>query len=219
MKKILILFLFVAILNAKNPLVYASLGDVIYDNLPKIENLKNLEEYSVFNEKIDVYVQEVNALKKYGFLVENGDSAASSKVYLEKLRELSKTNDFFVRSAKMSYMSAIENENSPLFSSIINSGLIDVQANKSQIKEYYFAHSDDINATGVIQSFLDEDALLLQKNQPKQYKSKKETEAEKIRRIREKDKERKEAIKRSLEEEVSRKKAQILQEQVRELAQ
>jgi hypothetical protein len=219
MKKILILFLFVAILNAKNPLVYASLGDVIYDNVSKIESLKEIEEYSVFKEKIETYVQEVSALKKYGFLIENGESSASSKVYLEKLRELSKTNDFFVRDAKLSYLNAMDNENFILFSVIINSGLIDIQANKSQIKEYYYAHSNDINTTGVIQQILDEDALLLQKNQSKQYKSKKESEAEKIRRIREKDKERRESIQRSLEEEVSRKKAQILQEQVRELAQ
>lgn len=218
MKIFLLLFLFVTFLQAKNPMIYASLGDVIYDKVSYIENLKHLNEYALMNEKIESYVQEVRELKEYGFRIENGDETASSKVYLEKLRELAKTNDYFIRSAKMSYENALDNENSALFSVMINSGLIDTESKKAEIKEYYYAHSDEMNTTGVVQTFLDEDARLLVKDKPKT-KTKKELEAEKIQRIREKDKEKKEAIKRSLEEEVSRKKAQILQEQVRELAQ
>ncbi|MBU0719767.1 hypothetical protein KJ877_00340 [bacterium] len=220
MKKIFILSLLVGMLSAQNPTVYSSLGDKIYDNAQNIEKLKDLEYFLSFRSKIEQYTLDVENAKKYGFAIESGDKSKNKRVYLNNLRDLIKTNDFFLRSIQSSYKYAIENNDNDLFSYVINSGLIDTQKHKDEIKEYYIANSEDINATGVIQKFLDEDKMMEEQREArvKANKSKKDKEAEKIRRIRQKDKEKDEALKRSLEEELIRKKTQIREEQKRELS-
>ena len=220
MKKILtLLAIFPFLLYGANPKPYAALGDVIYDNVENIEKLKEIPKYALFKEKIESYVSKVAALKEMGYALEKGSASANKKVYLNALRTLSKENDFFLRDAKQSFKDAIEKQDSVTFEKIINTGLIDTQKNKEKIIEYYFAHQEDINASGVIQGYLDEDAKLRAKReaQRKRYKTKKQLEEEKIRRIREADKRKKEALEKQLEQEVARKKEQIRAEQKSEL--
>ena len=220
MKKILTLLAILSfLLYGANPKPYAALGDVIYDNVENIEKLKEIPKYALFKEKIESYVSKVAALKEMGYALEKGSASANKKVYLNALRTLSKENDFFLRDAKQSFKDAIEKQDSVTFEKIINTGLIDTQKNKEKIIEYYFAHQEDINASGVIQGYLDEDAKLRAKReaQRKRYKTKKQLEEEKIRRIREADKRKKEALEKQLEQEVARKKEQIRAEQKSEL--
>ncbi len=220
MRKFFIYFLLLAtLLFAQNPIAFAALGDVIYNNVDKIEKLKNIDEYKIYDEKIDKYVADVKKAKEEGFALENGSTAVTKKAYLNKLRSLAKTNDFFVRSVASSYDAAKRDQNSRLFSQIINSGLLDTNERKKEIIDYYFAHAQDMNTTGLIQSYLDEDAKLRAKKeaQQKRYKSKKEREAERIKEIREKDKREKERLEKKLQEELQKKKEEIREYQKEEL--
>lgn len=221
MKKLFILFLFSALLMAKNPNVYAALGDVIYDNAIKIEKLKSITEYSSSSNVIDRYLSSVNKLKEEGFKIEAGDKNLDNRQYLNKLRKLSKTNDFFVRKVYKTYKMALKNEDSWLLSQMINSGLMDTQKYKNEIIEYYMTHSDVMDTKGVIKQYLDEEEEL--RAQQKISKVKVELTREqilnaKIKRLRENDKLRQEAIKKSLEEEVAHEKVKIREEQVKELS-
>ena len=220
MRNFFIILLLSTLLLAQNPIAFAALGDVIYDNVDKIEKLKNIDEYKIYDTKIDNYVQEVKKAKEEGFALENGSDTVSRKAYLNKLRELVKTNDFFVRSVASSYEAAKKDENSRLFSQIINTGLLDTQERKKEIIDYYFAHQEDMNTTGLIQSYLDEDAKLRAKKEAQQKRiiSKKEREAERIRRIRENDKREKERLEKKLQEELKKKKEQIREYQKEELS-
>ena len=220
MKKIILFLTIIStIILANNPRVYAALGDVIYDNVDNIEKLGELDTYANQHDTINTYVQKVKETKENGFSIEAGDKTVDKKSYLNSLRKLSRENDYFVRSANNSYKRAIKNENSELFSKIINSGLIDTQRNKEEIINYYFAHQEDINASGVIQGYLDEDEKLRAKReaQKKRYISKKEREAAKIKRIRENDKREQEKLEKLLQEEVNQKKKTILKDQKQEL--
>ncbi len=220
MRKFFIYFLLLAtLLFAQNPIAFAALGDVIYNNVDKIEKLKNIDEYKIYDEKIDKYVADVKKAKEEGFALENGSTTVTKKAYLNKLRSLAKTNDFFVRSVASSYDAAKRDQNSRLFSQIINSGLLDTNERKKEIIDYYFAHAQDMNTTGLIQSYLDEDAKLRAKKeaQQKRYKSKKEREAERIKEIREKDKREKERLEKKLQEELQKKKEEIREYQKEEL--
>lgn len=219
MKKIIILFIVSTLLIAQNPKVYSVLGNVIYDNANNIEKLKFIEKFSSFEDKIDKYVIDVNKTKNDGFLIETGTDNIDKAAYLDKLRELAKINDFFVRSANSSFEYSINNEDSKLFSEMINSGLIDMRKNKSEIINYYLEHSNDINATGVLQEFLDEDQALRKEREDslKLRLTTKEQEEAKIKRIRKNDQEKQEAIQKSLEEEVVRKKIEIRKNQIKEL--
>ena len=207
------------LLFAQNPIAYAALGDVIYDNVDKIENLKNIDEYKIYDKKIDKYVADVKQAKEEGFALENGSDSVTKQAYLNKLRALAKTNDFFVRSVASSYDAAKKQEDSRRFSQLINSGLLDVSERKKEIVDYYFAHAQDMNTTGLIQSYLDADAKLRAKKeaQQKRYKSKKEREAERIRQIRENDRRTKEKLENKLQKELKEKKLEIREYQKEEL--
>lgn len=220
MKKIIILLLLSTLLLAQNPKVYSALGDAIYDNAEKIEKLKKIEKFSSFHEKIDSYVIAVAKAKNDGFAIERGSKDIDKKAYLEKLRELAKTNDFFLRSVNSSFEYSISSEDNLLFSQMVNSALIDTEKNKSTIINYYLEHSEEINATGVIQKYLDEDKALQKEreNRRKLRVTAKELEKAKIKRIRKNDKEKQEALQKSLEAEVLRKKTAIRKNQIKELA-
>jgi len=219
MKSIIIMYLFTLALFAQNPKVYAALGDVIYNNVDKIANLTTVKEYQKYTTTINKYTKDVKKTKKDGFCIESGKKCINKKEYLDKLRTLSRTNDYFVHSVKRNFASSMKENNNLLFSKIINSGLLNTQKNKETIINYYYENKDDINATGVIQAFLDKDAELkrLKDAQRKKYKTKKMLEEEKIKRIRKNDMLKQEKLEKKLQDEVERKKIEIREEQQKSL--
>jgi len=189
MRNIFILIFFSLFLYANNPKVYAVFGDVIYDNAEPINHLTTIEEYKIYKEKIANYIQELTKIKKMGLAVDVSLDESLKKEYLINLRKLSKENDFFIRTVQTNYNNAIEDENSRLFSQIINSGLLDTQKNKKEIIGYYLRHSDDVNESGLIQFYLDEDVKLKAKRDEilVKHKNRRAHEEEKIANIREND--------------------------------
>jgi len=107
MKKILLLLIFSILLFAKdatplnNPKVYSSLGDVIYNNLPKIQALKQLQEFKNFTNKIDEYTLNVQKAKKFGFEIESGNKIKLKIDYLNEIRKLNKVNEYFKKIIKI----------------------------------------------------------------------------------------------------------------------
>lgn len=219
MQKLILVSLLTTLLFSQNPKVYSALGDVIYNNATLIEGVEDLDAMAHYKDKIKKYIQKVGAAKKQGFAIEEGDSSIDKKEYLSTLRSLSKENDFLLRMIRNKYTTALKNEDSQLFFKLINSGLIDTQEHKQEIIDYYFAHQDDMNTSGVIQAYLDEDAKLRARKEAelRNKKSKKQRELEKIRRIRAKDKKEQEALERKLQKELEQKKKEVLQKQKMEL--
>lgn len=221
MYKFFIIFFFSSLLlNASsNPKPYATLGDKIYDNAKNIKKLENLGDYYLYLDDIKKYLQEVKATKKLGYMLNDNSTLQSKKDYLEKLRELSKDNDYFMRMAETSFKSSIKNNDSLLFSQVINSNLIDTKKYKKEILDYYFTHSKDINSSGLIQKYLDEDKALQEAREKmhKKYKTKKMLEAEKIKRLREEDKRKHMELEERLNKVLEKKKKEIRKEQKMEL--
>ena len=219
MKKIFFLTLFTTLLFSNNPAVYSALGDVIYDNVKGIEKLSEIEEYLVYKDKIIKYVAEVDTTKRAGFLIEKGNKNIDKKSYLNNLRKFSKSNDFFTRSARNNFLESMEKENSKLFSALVNSGLIDTKKYKNDIVTYYLFHMDEINPEGTIQEIIDNDEALKNKKVKKRvYRSKKQIQQAKIKRIRENDKKRQAAIEKRLQERVNKEKTEIIDYQKKELS-
>ena len=219
MNKIFFLTLFTTLLFSSNPAVYSALGDVIYDNVQGIEKLGEIDEYLVYKDKIKQYVSEVDATKRAGFLIEKGNKKIDKKSYLNNLRKFSKINDFFTRSARNNFLESMETENSKLFSALVNSGLIDTKKNKNKIVTYYLFHMDEINPEGTIQEIIDNDEALKNKKVKKRvYRSKKQIQQAKIKRIRENDKKRQAAIEKRLQERVNKEKTEIIDYQKKELS-
>lgn len=220
MYKILLFLLLPLLVFAQNPKVYSALGDVIYDNVQDIAKLAKIDEYKIYSAKIKKYVNAVVLTKRMGFSIENEELGVDKKAYLNRLRELSKDNDFFLRLVDRSFKESLKNQNSLLFYSVINSGLLNTQKYKKDIIDYYFKHSDEMNTTGLIQQYLDEDAKLKAKReaQKRRYKSKKQRELERIRRIRQKDKEQQERLEKELDEKLRKEKEKIREYQKEELS-
>ena len=221
MKHFLLLLSFAFTLFASNPTIFASLGDKIYDNAPKIKKLKAFKEYKPFISKIDEYVKEVEATKKLGFAIENGTHQNASRIYLKKLRELAKTNDFFVRSANAVFDQAYSTKDFELLMDILDTGLIDVDRNKERLLKLYEENMDRFEPRGVLKQLVDASALKKQTKHSKEYyeRLRKMREQEKIRRLREKDKKRQEELQKRLEAELKKKKRKIQKEQIKELKQ
>lgn len=219
MIKTFILLLLATFLSA-NPKIYSALGDVVYDNVQNIEKLKNISEFREYESQISEYVKSVYVAKEIGHSIDMGTQEIDRKEYLNTLRELSKINDTFFRHVQNMYENSIKQKDTLLWSQIINSGLIDTQKYKDVILEFYFDHSEEIDLDGVVQNFLDEDEKLKVRNTKKNNVSltKKEEQEEKIKRIREKDKLEQEAIQKTLEDELIKKKLQIRSYYIKELS-
>ncbi len=202
----------------KAPKVYSALGDVIYGNVDNIVRLKELNKFKSFSEKINNYSVSVEKSKAIGFNIESGNKNIDEATYLETLRTLSKENDYFVRSVISAYKLSIQKQDSKLFLETVNSGLLNTDKNREQIVEYYLSHSQDINASGVIQKYLDEDAQLNKKKKSYDYaKAKRLRDEAKIRRIREDDKKKQAQLEKDLTQEVQQKKVEIRENQKKEL--
>jgi len=155
-------------------------------------------------------------VKEVGFMIDKNRSNTSKKEYLKKLRELSVTNDFFIDLVNSYMEKSMSEEDNILYLEMANSRLINVQKYKKQIKKYYYAHKSELNIKGTfVQTLIDEDL----KNKKPLYigPTKEELEKAKINRIRAKDKAKQEAISRSIEEELTKKKLKIREEQKSEL--
>lgn len=220
MKFFLILYFFVTILIAQNPKIYSVLGDGIYNNIENIIKLKEIPSYIDEKENIDVYVEEVYLTKKIGKELDNGNESVDKLEYLNKLRALSKENDRYMRSAQMNFRASMSNGDSELFSTLINSGLIDTPRYKDEIINYYMGHVEEINPEGVIQNFINEEKHLEKEEHTnkKIYQSKQQRQKDKIQRIREQDETKQKALEESLQKEVDKKKGEIRENQKKELS-
>jgi hypothetical protein len=210
MIKILALLLLATLLSA-NPKIYSALGDVVYDNVEKIKELKNIKELQEYESEIDRYVISVYAAKKMGFSADINSEDLDKKEYLNRLRKLSKTNDMFYKYVQDLYKESIEKEDAKLWQKLINSGLIDTQRYKYEILEFYFAHSSELDEQGVVKEFLDRDKDLKTKNTKKNTSIllNEEAQEDKIKSIRKKDKLKQEKTQKTLEDEQKKKKAEI----------
>ena len=218
-KLFILLFTFTTLLFSANPKPYATLGNKIYDNANNIKKLTTIGDYYLYVDKINSYFVKVNLAKQLGFSLDKNSTPKEKREYLQTLRKLSKDNDYYIRMVYNSFEASMQNGDSLLFNRIINSGLIDTKANKKRILDYYFAHSKDINSSGVIQAYLDEDEALRRKHEAMKRKrlSKKMLEEQKIKRLRERDKARQIGLEKKLNEALEKKKREIREEQREEL--
>ena len=218
-KTIFILFLTLS-LNASNPKPYSVLGDLIYNNANNIKNLKYINSYKLNKSKIREYIKEVNNTREYGFDLQKGINNKDKKIYLNKLRKLAKMNDQYFRDAKNAFNISIKKNDYMLFGDVINSGLIDIETNKETILNYYYKNSDKIEKKGILKNILDEDAKqkALREAMRKRYKTKKQLELERIKRIRENDKLAKLKIEEELKKDLKQKKIEIRKNQEKELS-
>lgn len=219
MLKIVLLLVLTLTLYASNPKIYAALGDLIYNNEPKISKLAELQIYRANRETIQNYSKEVQRVKEMGIVAEKSKDKKLQKEYLIRLRKLSKENDFFIRSANKNYEKALQTQQSEDFVGLVNSGLIETNARKEEILNYYYEHKEEIDLTGVLEEYVKEDKELKKKRDIKSVKkrTKEALAREKIERIRKNDLEAQKRLELRLQEELTEKKSAIRKDQAEAL--
>lgn len=219
MLKIVLLLVFTLTLYASNPKIYAALGDLIYNNEPKISKLAELQIYRANRETIQNYSKEVQRVKEMGIVAEKSKDKKLQKEYLIRLRKLSKENDFFIRSANKNYEKALQTQQSEDFVGLVNSGLIETNARKEEILNYYYEHKEEIVLAGVLEEYVKEDKELKKKRDIKSVKkrTKEALAREKIERIRKNDLEAQKKLELRLQEELTEKKSAIRKDQAEAL--
>lgn len=195
-----------------NPKPFSQIGDPIYNNIIYIEKLHVIERYKIFKKKIKAYSNDVSKAKKLGFLVQ--EHKEDKLRYLKLLRSLLLTNDFFIRTIKTDFLKALEEKNVALFSTTVESGLLDIQKYRAEILVFYKHHKDDVPLGENITRLLDEEAK--KKARYSKRKTKKQIAKEKIQRVRESDAKKQKELEERLTNELKKKKERIREEQEKE---
>ena len=157
MKKFILLVLSAISLFSSNPKVYSTLGDAIYNDISKIENLSNIDKYKSHQFKINNYIKDVNEAKALGFAIESGQKLDEKLTYLNKLRDLMKTKEYYINLIKNSFNEAVLKNNNLLFIHSVNSGLLDIKMHKSKILSYCKLNQADMQITGTLKEFIDKE--------------------------------------------------------------
>ncbi|MBU1626414.1 hypothetical protein KKB18_03520 [bacterium] len=219
MKKLLLALLISFSVYAQNPVIFAALGDVIYNDVDKFGKLSNLPAMRDFKPAIDEYLILADKSKKMGFAVDSNDGSGDAKVYLKELRSLSTKHDTIVLNARKRFEEAIQDQDSETMSSMIKIGIVNPKDYKNQLIQYYEDYSEDQNLS-VIEPLYKEYKFKLscEENASKSgAEAAKNAEAEVVNRMRATDKASKEALTRSVKEECDREKQSVIQEQKKAL--
>ena len=219
MKKYLLLLTVTLTLFAQNPKSFAALGDVIYDDVDKFENLKNLASMQDFQAAIDTYIASADTTKKMGFAVDAKESSVDGKSYLKALRALSIERDAIILSSRDRFKEAMTDEDGITINGMLGYGVIDSENYKTELISYYEEFGEDQNLSNVEPLYMQHLASLKKDNNTSLSQAQREARENeaRVKRMRAKNKANEEALARSVEEQQKRDKMNVLNEQKKAL--
>ncbi|NPA65435.1 MAG: hypothetical protein GXO11_00990 [Epsilonproteobacteria bacterium] len=137
MKLSFFLFFFLTtLLYSKNPTLFKEFGDPLYNNIEKIEKLKQIDSPHILKKEIKNYLENVKKVKEFGNTLSSVDQKSKSE-YFKKLRELATQNDIYVEKAQKLFDLAIQENDLEMFSELLQTGLIDLRRHEKEIFDFY----------------------------------------------------------------------------------
>lgn len=220
MKKYLLLLTMTLSLFAQNPKSFAALGDVIYDDIAKFEQLKQMPSMQEFTPEIDSYIALAKQTKKMGFAVDAKESDVNAKEYLKALRQLSTEHDVIIINSRTRFQEALSDEDGETINAMVNNGVIKTEDYEAELIRYYEEFNEDQNLSS-LEVMYNHYISTLKKDDNRSSLSAAQKEAReneaRIKRMREQNKAKIEALETSVQEEKEREKQKVLNEQKREL--
>jgi hypothetical protein len=167
---------------------------------------------------IDTYIESAEQNKTMGFAVDAKKPSVNAKSYLNGLRTLSTEHDAIVSGARERFEEAMEDEDGETITAMITIGIIDTQTYDSELVQYYEEFSEEQNLT-VIEPLYSAYQRTLAEDQNRSKRVSNETLRKEslVKRMRETEKARSEALERSVSEEREREKQKVMNEQKKEL--
>ena len=149
MKLLFILLTLSLALWAKNPLSFATLGDVVYNDAKKFNEIKKLEAMHDIRTAINNYVKLANSTKKLGFSIDNKEKNADAKSYLKSLRVLSAKHDIIDLQIQKRFNEAMSDEDSHTVNTMVEYGVIDSVNYEKELITYYEEFNEDYNLSAL----------------------------------------------------------------------
>ncbi len=137
MKRVLSALVLYVTVTMANPVIYAGLGDVIYDAMPKMAQLANVGAMAHHRENILQYLKKCEAARERGYALDKEGDDASRKAYIETLRALNGQHEFFIRTAHAALNQTIIDNDYQGFSALIKTGAIEIDRDPDQIVGFY----------------------------------------------------------------------------------
>ena len=218
MKKYLFSLIFSVVLYAENPVSFSALGDVVYNDIAKFEQLKALASMRDYIPLIDRYIEAAKKSKTMGFAVDTKKPSVTAKAYLDELRTLSTEHDTIVSGARERFEEAMQDEDGETVSAMITIGIIDPQVYSTQLIQYYEEFSEEQNLTVIEPLYRAyEHTMAEDQNRSKSVNAEISSKEALLQRMRATEKARSEALERSVSEEREREKQKVMNEQKKEL--
>ena len=220
MKKTFLLLLLAISLFAKNPVSFAALGDVVYDDIEKFKTLKTLSSMKPDVDMIDTYIDLAEKTRSMGFAVDAKDKSVDAKDYLKALRILSAEHDAIILNSRKRFTEAMGDEDSETINNMLYIGIIDPENYKVELIDYYGEFGEDHNLS-TVKPMYDAYMKSIKKDDNVSTLSDAKREeienASRIKRIRAKRAAKEEALNKSVKEEKEREKKKVLNAQKKEL--
>lgn len=220
MKKYLLLLTMTLSLFAQNPKSFAALGDVLYDDVPKFEQLKEIAAMQEFTPVIDSYIALAKQTKKVGFSVDAKQSQVNAKEYLKALRKLSAEHDAIVVSSRTRFKEALSDEDGVTINAMVHCGVIKTDDYEDALIRYYDEFSEDQNLSS-LEVMYSNYIRTIKKDDNRTALSAAQKEAQEneasVKRMRELNKAKADALETAVKEEKEREKQKVLNEQKKEL--
>ncbi len=220
MKTYLLLLTMTLSLFAQNPKSFAALGDVIYDDIAKFEQLKQMPSMQEFTPAIDGYIALAKRTKKMGFAVDAKETSVNAKEYLKALRELSTEHDAIIVNSRTRFQEAMSDEDGATINAMVSYGVIKTEDYEAELIRYYEEFNEDQNLSS-LEVMYNNYISTLKKDDNRSSLSAAQKEAReneaRIKRMREQNKAKIEALETSVQEEKVREKQKVLNEQKKEL--
>ncbi len=214
MKKLSLLLLLTFTLFAQNPHSFDTLGDVIYDDADKFENLKDLQAMHDLKKPISEYIKLAKTTKKLGFSVD--EKKGDAKVYLKSLRQLSLKHDKIILSIRKLFSEAIHDEDSHTVNMMVKYDVIDIVEHEKELLNYYEEFNEDHNLSALDNMYAQHLVNVgKENNSSKKHNSQNRQTVDEatLARIRASRRQKQEALEKSVRQEQEREKKRVLKEQ------
>lgn len=124
-----------------NPKLYSGLGDTIYDAMPKVSELAEVQAVAKHRNNIEAFLTKCSSTKEKGFVLDKGTKdKKETQAYLERLRSLNSEYEFYVHTAEEALSRSIQDNDYGNFAALIRTGLIDIEDNSDRIVGFYELH-------------------------------------------------------------------------------
>jgi hypothetical protein len=141
MRKALLPLLLATCLMGANPKLYSGLGDTIYDAMPKMSELSDVEAVAKQRKNIEVFLEKCRFAKERGFALDHkAIDKAEAQAYLDRLRTLNRDYEYFVHVAEAALNRSLRENDYPNFVALIQTGLIDIESDSKRIVGFYKTH-------------------------------------------------------------------------------